>query len=272
MTPRSSQSFSATNPPTLGRVMRRPRWIAALVLALAVAAGFALLGQWQLGSAIQNEVLAEGESELPVLLTEITEPNAPVGDNAGGRVVTIDGHFEAADFSVVGDRVNEGVLGYWVVGHLVSNTSPTTNVVVAVGWSETRADAEAAARDLKSADAGTLAAQPLIGRYMPTESPVLPRPTEPADYVTSLAVAQQANLWESLTGPVFNGFIVSHTPLAGLEEIESVPPLPQETVNWLNLFYAIEWVVFAGFALYFWYRLAKDAWQKELEDLEELGQ
>jgi surfeit locus 1 family protein len=27
--------------------------------------------------------------------------------------------------------------------------------------------------------------------------------------------------------------------------------------------------VFAGFAFYLWYRLAKDAWEKELEDLED---
>lgn len=40
-------------------------------------------------------------------------------------------------------------------------------------------------------------------------------------------------------------------------------------MNWLNLFYAAEWAVFAGFAFYFWYRLAKDAWEKEVEDLED---
>ena len=27
--------------------------------------------------------------------------------------------------------------------------------------------------------------------------------------------------------------------------------------------------IFAGFAFYIWYRLAKDAWERELEDLED---
>jgi hypothetical protein len=27
--------------------------------------------------------------------------------------------------------------------------------------------------------------------------------------------------------------------------------------------------VFAGFAFYLWYRLARDAWEKEIEDLED---
>jgi len=29
--------------------------------------------------------------------------------------------------------------------------------------------------------------------------------------------------------------------------------------------------VFAGFAFYLWYRLAKDAWEKEVEELEDLA-
>ena len=31
------------------------------------------------------------------------------------------------------------------------------------------------------------------------------------------------------------------------------------------------WAIFAGFAFYMWYRLARDAWEKEVEALEELG-
>ena len=42
------------------RIARRPRWIGALVLALALAAGFAALGQWQLSRSIENAIVAEG--------------------------------------------------------------------------------------------------------------------------------------------------------------------------------------------------------------------
>jgi hypothetical protein len=37
----------------------------------------------------------------------------------------------------------------------------------------------------------------------------------------------------------------------------------------LNIFYAIEWVVFAGFAVFLWYRLVRDAWEREEELREE---
>lgn len=30
-------------------------------------------------------------------------------------------------------------------------------------------------------------------------------------------------------------------------------------MNWLNVFYALEWVVFAGFAVFLWWRLLADA-------------
>jgi hypothetical protein len=39
--------------------------------------------------------------------------------------------------------------------------------------------------------------------------------------------------------------------------------------NLLNIFYAIEWVLFAGFAVFLWYRLVKDAWEAEVAQPEE---
>ncbi|MCU1562554.1 MAG: hypothetical protein JWN05_933, partial [Arthrobacter sp.] len=44
------------------------------------------------------------------------------------------------------------------------------------------------------------------------------------------------------------------------------PQPPAEKINWLNLFYAAEWVVFAGFALFIWWRLVKDDYRRDLED------
>ena len=55
----------------------------------------------------------------------------------------------------------------------------------------------------------------------------------------------------------------------GLDAISSPAPAAGSGVNWLNIFYAVEWAVFAGFAFYLWYRLARDAWERELEELED---
>ena len=112
---------------------------------------------------------------------------------------------------------------------------------------------------------------------MPPDGAMLPRPDEDPMSITSMAPAQLVNLWQPFDGSAYAGFLVMHpgegeSPIdsstmtkLGLVAIDSVPPLPVEKINWLNLFYAVEWVVFAGFAIFFWYRLARDAWEKEHE-------
>ena len=78
--------------------------------------------------------------------------------------------------------------------------------------------------------------------------------------------------WHDVEGlDVYRPYLTSDEPLGGLEDISSPAPAEASTVNWLNIFYAAEWAVFAGFAFYLWYRLARDAWEKELEDLEDAG-
>ena len=46
--------------PTMFEVARQPKWIIALVVALAVAGGFAALGQWQLERSIESGVVFGG--------------------------------------------------------------------------------------------------------------------------------------------------------------------------------------------------------------------
>jgi surfeit locus 1 family protein len=58
---------------------------------------------------------------------------------------------------------------------------------------------------------------------------------------------------------VYGGYLVLAEPVAGLEAIRADAPQREVTLNWLNVFYAIEWVLFAGFAIYLWYRLVRDA-------------
>jgi hypothetical protein len=37
----------------------------------------------------------------------------------------------------------------------------------------------------------------------------------------------------------------------------------ESEVNWLSAFYAIEWTIFAGFAVFMWWRLLADAYKKQ---------
>ena len=74
------------------------------------------------------------------------------------------------------------------------------------------------------------------------------------------ASRQLYNLWTGVDGiDVYAAYVVERDAPAGLAQIDSPPPIQQSTLNWLNIFYAAEWVIFAGFAIFFWYRLVKDA-------------
>ncbi|WP_239683999.1 SURF1 family protein [Leucobacter musarum] len=261
--------------PTLAQVMWRPRWILALLLALGIAVAFAALAQWQAGVAVQNQTQQQVDTETVRPLSEVTSFDRGVTDAGAGVVVQLDGAFAPEDFSVVSPRDNDGRTGAWVVGHLITSgehAEAGASLSVAVGWAPSADDARRIAEEL-SGDPAFAATASLTGRYMPPEGPQVPDRDEDPQTQHTMVPAALANQWQVVDGPVYSGYLVLHDdsgsrPLldaAGLDPVDSVAPLPAETVNWLNVFYAIEWVVFAGFAIFFWYRLARDAWEKEHE-------
>lgn len=267
---RTGTTISETLTPetSLLRMMVRPRWIGALVLAMAVAAGFAWLGQWQLGRAIDSGTEVVSPTEHLAELSSIAKPGGPIRDAVTGQRVTVTGTFNPHDYHLIEDRLNRGRSGYWVAAHFTLSTPDASGrpaaLAVARGWAPSKAAAEAAVTRLESEPATTVT---LTGRLLPTESPVVPNPKADPQTMTMMSAAQLYNLWSDVDGTdVYDAYLVDHEPAAGLDAIYSPPPIQQVTLNWLNIFYAVEWAVFAGFALYFWYRLVKDAKEREDED------
>ena len=74
-------------------VARRPRWIGALILALAVAAVFAALGQWQIERSIEQAAPSTVETEVSVPLDTIAQPQQPMLQVAEGQQVSLDAEF-----------------------------------------------------------------------------------------------------------------------------------------------------------------------------------
>lgn len=268
--------------PSLAKVMTRPKWIGALLLAMLVAGGFAWLGQWQLGHAITLASEDAIDGEQPRALTAVTDPGDPVTDESAGTVLSATGSFVRGDYDIVEQRRNGDQEGAWLVGHFEVEGSSGGQLAVAIGWAADVADAAQALAEFDTKASGQQFE--IEGRYMPGDAPVVPRADQDPARILSMAPAQLVNLWQPFDGRAYAGFLVVHPASGagpeqlsssllnslGLDVIDSVPPLPVQTVNWLNVFYAAEWVVFAGFALFFWYRLARDDWEKihELQMLE----
>src|SRR5699024_3200927 len=184
--------------PRLAQVMRRPKWIVALLLSLAVAAGSAGLAQWQMGSAIKLQE-TEIDSETVYPLTELTAPGTPVNDSSAGRMIETDMQLVPEDSLIVANRVNGDELGYWLVGH-ATNTDEDEHLAVALGWANSREAAEDAQTRVER-DPDVAQAHTIVGRYMPSEGVEQPAAGEPDSHLTTLSTGQSINLWESRDGP-----------------------------------------------------------------------
>ncbi|WP_111467013.1 SURF1 family protein [Microbacterium suaedae] len=254
-------------PPTLREVMLRPRWIGMLVLCLVVAGIFAGLLQWQLSRAIATNPLPEGATENVLPIDEVVATGDYLPGPLVGQRVELTGAWSATDFLVVSERFNDGAAGFWVTGRLV--TEEGASLATAIGWAPDRAAAEAAAAEF-AAEAGSEPVE-LTGRLVADEGPTPATGDDPYE-MTRMSPAALLGQWSEVDGPVYRPFLAAADATggiaeAGLETISSPAPSDDGSVNWLNLFYAAEWAIFAAFSFYLWYRLAKDAWERELEEI-----
>lgn len=252
-----------------GRVLStalKPKWIAMLGLALLLATVFVVLSAWQFGESQTESVTDHEVTENPVPLTETFQPERAMSGFDADQMVTLSGQYVEGTEVYVSDRLQDGDLGYWVLGAFAVDGAPDDEVIPMVrGWVE---DPEEAG-ELPS---GELEVE---GRLLPTEAPVSEERTQRLVF-PSLSAAELMNYWDLQS---YSGFVVAFEMTddgedvlipegTELQEI-GVDPQPETSdINWLNLFYGVEWTVFAGFAFYLWWRLVKDAHERELEDAE----
>lgn len=273
----------------MGRVLVRPKWLGVLALALVIASIFAWLGRWQLESAFlsleHGQTVAQEASQAPVGLGELAQPQQRVADAAVGRQVTFEGVVDARDFDVVADRLQGELLGYWVIGHVaVTNDEAGSSVAVegapglavAVGWTPDEASArELAARLQSGASASELE---FAGRLEYGQAPQVNRGDDPQQ-LTAMAPTHLINRWADPAAQNYGVYVSLDEAsmqavlgqTAGGEQIQAITPQALEApqLNWLNIFYAIEWALFAGFAIFMWWRLARDEFEKERREAAE---
>jgi surfeit locus 1 family protein len=251
-----STPTSATLASRFWALARTPKWIAALVLSLAIAATFAALGQWQLERSIDNATVSEIDTETVVPLEELAEPASGMTEVQAGRIVSVSGDLIVDDTVAFVDRPDGfGGTGTWLVGHIVTDGG----VSVAVVLGSTPGGSGIGLGDSSLDEPG----RDWVGRYLPSEEP------QASDFEngvrSSLSVAELVNLWAE-PGPVYAGFIVLDEPHAGLDPIRAVAPVREATLNLPNVLYAIEWLLFGGFAIYLWYRLVRDGVERADDD------
>ena len=250
--------------PTFFSVARRPKWIGGLLFALAVAVVFALLGQWQLERTF-TVVEPEVDNEQVFVLNQVASPGAPLTVEAANVLVSANIMLDQSNLYIVSNRLQQAggevVAGYWLIGNsgaLLADNDTTGSLTVAIGFSESLPEIEKARVELQE----SIMPQAFLestGRYLQTEAPVeLPEAEKPYLF-GSLSLAQLVNLYSEEPVASFAGFLaLDADPGLGLERIDLPPQQVGTQVNWLTLFYAVEWVLFAGFAVFLWWRLVQD--------------
>lgn len=245
--------------------MLRARWIGVLIACLVVAGVFAFLGQWQFERAIDTDPAPVGITEDVRPLSDVVSPGEYLPEPYVGQRVETSGTWVANDFLVVSSRFNDDVEGYWVTGQL--RVAERTSIAVALGWAPDRETADAVASALEKDAVGTEAT--ITGRIISDEGTSLPTKDDP-QAMSRMSPAMLLGQWHDIEElSVYRPYLASAEAPDGLADIVSPAPAEMATVNWLNVFYALEWAVFAGFAFYIWYRLAKDRWELEVEEFEE---
>ena len=232
-------------PQSFAKVALTPKWLGALVLALLAAALFAALGQWQLSRAITN-VGHKPTTAATVPLQKLTKPGEIFKDSYIGRKVSIEPQYVQL-LGRVANRTQDGKTGYWQVG--LAQLADGTKVVIAYDF-QTSKNVFPSGSDVPDGR--------LTGFYLPSEEPQPSSGQSLGAIYQSLSVEQLINSTIKPAGPVYSGFVaIQDLPIKA--NTIKITTTPQSTeVNALNAFYAIEWTLFAGFAVFLWWRLVQD--------------
>lgn len=217
-------------------------------VAIATGLGFWQLDAWQTRRADAARDLSAAD---PVALSSVMTPDGAFPGRSLGRPVEFHGTW-TGDNIYIADRALGDENGYWVVTAAeVAGTGSAMPVVR--GWSAT------------PDTAAISGATDLVGWLQATEAsgPLDPDPRD--DVIPTMRVA---SLVEKVDLDLYSGYVIAdaaRTPdldppgavaLAPVTPAE-VPPVSGFTAL-RNLFYAIEWWVFAAFALFIWGRWCRD--------------
>ncbi len=245
------------------------------MFAIVISGVFVLLSQWQFGRSTQPEVPVSPTTEEVKSLTDTLKPGEFFRGSVADQMVTATGTYDRSKQVLVPGRLKDGKTGYWVVTAFAvadapvlkgAAASPETWIPVARGWIADPAEAA-------DPPSGTIR---LTGRLLPSEAPV-PNLAPAPGQASAVSVAELINIWNVSSYPAFVAATaeISGTSAVGAAAGSGLQPLsigaqpPPPKVNWLNLFYSVEWIVFAGFALFIWWRLVKDDYRRSIEEDED---
>lgn len=219
-----------------------PRRLAFHLLTVLAVLVCVVAARWQWDRATRTE--ADAVPEGPVVALAELDPTSTFS----GMRVLLAGQFDPAHEVLVEPRAREGAAGAWVLTPLVPDEGSA--VAVVRGW----------------VPAGSIPAPPPPGEVS-VVAILVADSRQPGSAVTGdppTLDRVDTGALEQLAGyPVRSGWFAlqSLEPQAGGQPAPLlVTELPGADVglNWRNAAYALQWVAFAGFVLFFWTRFRRE--------------
>ena len=248
------------------RVALRPRFLGLLALMVVATLVCGLLAGWQWDRAHRAmSDQADGPQQLGPIQDVVGVGDA-VTNEIVGDVVTAEGTYQGDQQILVPGRMIDGEDAVIVVAALLVELEDGTEarLPVARGWVPA---AEVTGED---------------GALDPSLAP--PVPDGPVDVSGRLEASESAsggvedgiareiatpllvNEWGS---PMFAGYLSLDEAPAPLEVLPAAESEFSRGLNWQNIGYSFQWVIFGGFFLYLWWRSVRTTYLDEEADRRE---
>lgn len=239
------------------RTALQPRFLGLLALMVAATAVCGLLATWQWDRAHRAITGRPDAGDRPVALAQALPLGEPVTNERAGDPVVAAGTFAPSEQVLVPGRRIDGTDAVIVVTalHVPQPGGGVARLPVARGWMP--------AADATGAD----------GALDPSR---VPAPPSGAVEVTGLLEASEAatdgiadgtareiatpllvNAWGE---PMYAGYLAQTSEAEGLHPMPEAQSAFSRGLDWQNLGYAAQWVLFGGFFLYLWWRSVRTAY------------
>ena len=245
------------------RTALRPRFLGLLALMVAATVVCGWLASWQWDRAHRAITTQAAEPQHLGRIQDVTGVGAAVTNDVAGQVVDATGTYAPEEQVLVTDRRIDGTDAVIVVTalHVRLDDGTDARVPVARGWLP--------AGDVRAAD-GTIdrAAIPAAPTGVVTVSGLL-EASEAASggiedgIAPQIATPMLVNAWGS---PMFAGYVAVTDPADGLRPMPAASSAFSQGLNWQNVGYAAQWILFGGFFLYLWWRSVRTAYLDELAE------
>lgn len=226
--------------------LRRPRWIALTAFLVLLIVAFSLLSRWQFQRATLQMQAAEAGLAQPQSVDSLVPTSPPLPDSSLGRLVILAGEYVEHSW-VSGRSAPDGSAGRWLVSALDDGSGAVTAVVR--GWMPD---------DSIVPPSGVVR---VTGRVHADEHFYSGLTARGADEVATITSPGLQEQWRTPTRP---GYVVLTGQVPALTTADPIPVPPvfgaatSVAFPWQNVAYALQWLLFLGFAGFFYWRWFSD--------------